>query len=309
MVGIVLLFFTLATGTYGLPKVDKNIYAEAVKLDEKVNGFGFSKFSLKDYTVRFFDGNVDYVVKGDDIDKQKAVFETFVGTTVEVDGEYQVLLPTYEKFSQMFSTLAAAGSVAEGELSFEEDGYTMNAHIATLWHEAFHAWQFTNKSEQFDQMALQAGIAEGTNYSDIIVNEIDANDALVQLFTQEMQILNRVWEEEELKEKKELLQQVFTIQQERQSLLSEQTRFIEQYYQMVEGSAQYVESCVYEKLEGQTAWKAIYMKPFVYEKGNGKYYTMGNLKCRILDQIAPNWKETFDATESLDVLLRRAIEY
>ena len=78
---------------------------------------------------------------------------------------------------------------------------------------------------------------------------------------------------------------------------------------MVEGSAQYVESCVYEKLEGQTAWKAIYMKPFVYEKGNGKYYTMGNLKCRILDQIAPNWKETFDATESLDVLLRRAIEY
>ena len=51
------------------------------------------------------------------------------------------------------------------------------------------------------------------------------------------------------------------------------------------------------------------MKPFVYEKGNGKYYTMGNLKCRILDQIAPNWKETFDATESLDVLLRRAIEY
>ena len=53
MVGIVLLFFTLATGTYGLPKVDKNIYAEAVKLDEKVNGFGFSKFSLKDYTVRF----------------------------------------------------------------------------------------------------------------------------------------------------------------------------------------------------------------------------------------------------------------
>ena len=50
------------------------------------------------------------------------------------------------------------------------------------------------------------------------------------------------------------------------------------------------------------------MAPFTYQNGSGKYYEMGMLKCMILDQIAPDWKESFCVTTDLDVLLAETLE-
>ena len=308
LVGVILLIMVLVTGTNGLPKVDQEIYSDALKLEERVNGFGFEDFAISNYKVRFFDGTIDYVVKGDSIEKEEAAFQTFVGTTVEIDGEYQVLLPTYDRFEQMFSALSTVGSMAEGSSSFEETDYSTNAHMATLWHEAFHTWQFARQASQLLEMAEEAGIGEETKYAEVLKNEVDSNNALVLSFEKEMQLLTQAYEENDIMKKCEILQQIFTLQEERKELLSKQAVFIEQYYEMVEGSAKYVEGCAFKELEGQEAWESTYMGPFEYENGSGKYYTSGMMKCLILDQIAPDWKATFDVTISLDVLLQQAMD-
>ncbi len=308
LVGVVLVVLTIVTGKKGLSQTDKDLYARAIELDETVKGLGFHEFTISEYKVRFFDGNADYVVRGNVIQKEEAVFETFVGTTVEVNGEFQVLLPTYDRFSQMFTALAAAGNMAEGNFSFEEADYSTNAHIATLWHEAFHTWQFTNQFSKIEAMAMEAGMTEDTSYSEIVLNEVDTNETLVLLFEQEMQLLHRILEEENTDVKKDLLEQVLLIQKERKTLLNMQATFVEQYYETIEGSAKYVEACIYKELEGEEAWMETYMAPFTYQNGSGKYYDIGMLKCLILDQIAPDWKEDFDVTVSMNVLLEQALK-
>lgn len=306
-VGVVLLILTIVTGQKGLSQTDKDIYAKAMELDETVNGMGFGDFVITDYKVRFFNGNADYVVSGDEVKKEKAVIETFVGTTVEVDGQYQVLLPVYDRFSAMFSMLAQAGSLAEGDISFEEEAYSTNAHIATLWHEAFHTWQFTKSGAQIEALAIEAGIDADTRYEEVVLEEADANETLKTMFEQEMDLLWQTINAEDA-QKADLIKEVLVLQAQRQEVLSTKAAFIERYYQTVEGSAKYVEAAAYKELEGTQAWEETYMRPFVYTNGSGKYYDMGMLKCMILDQVAPDWKESFDATVSLNDLLQQATE-
>lgn len=61
--GAVLVFGSIYTGTYGLSKINQKIYNTAVSLDKTMQNMGFQDFSLKDYKVRFYDGNHDYVVQ------------------------------------------------------------------------------------------------------------------------------------------------------------------------------------------------------------------------------------------------------
>jgi len=138
--GVLLASLTLVTGDYRLSETDREIYDRGIELEDDMAKNGFTDFSLSDYKVRFFYGNCDYVVFNEEVKKENAVFDTFVGTAYEIQGEYQVILPTYRNFSRMFSMLNAAQSVSEGEMHFSEAEYSEDAHVATLWHEAFHAW-------------------------------------------------------------------------------------------------------------------------------------------------------------------------
>ena len=306
-VGIILLIAVIVTGKSGLSQTDKDIYAKALELDESLNGVGFNNFVLSDYKVRFFDGNIDYVVNGNNIEKEKAAYETFVGTTVDIDGEYQVLLPVYDRFSQMFDMLSTAGNLAEGNFSFGESDYSTNAHIATLWHESFHTWQFTNYESEILAQATSAGITKSVNYADVILNEVDNNDELKAMFIQEMSLLQTLIKSDDIHSESAMLNEILTLESKRSTMMSSQAAFIEKYYQTIEGSAKYVESNVFKALEGNDKWVATYLKPFEYTNGSGKYYDMGMLKCMILDQLSLDWKASFDPTVSLNELLRQAV--
>lgn len=307
-VGVVLAAGVAVTGTYGLSKTDREIYKTAIGLQEKMQENGFVDFVLEDKKVRFFDGTADYVVTGNKIEKEEAVFDTFVGTTSKVDGEYQVILPAYDNFADMFSLLGAAQSLADGSMQFSEDNYSTNAHVATLWHEAFHTWQFANwESDMYAQMET-AGLEETDNIQEIVVNNIDSREQLVVSFFDEMELLKAAYETEDIKEKKKLTAEALELSKERKEMLSQKEAYVEQYYEMVEGTARYVEAQAYLLLEGEEAWKTTYFGEFEYSKGSGKYYEMGMYKCLILDQLAPEWKADFNVTDSLDDYLNNAIK-
>jgi len=302
IVGVILLAGTILTADRGLSADNKKIYEDALGLQADVDKIGFQDFKLEDYKVRFFNGSVDYVVSGDAIEKEDAVFTTFVGTTYEVDGEYQVILPTVENFSAMFDLLESAGSLAEGSMNFSEAEYGDTEHIATLWHEALHAYQMTYY--EFQMLSLIGENLSQGNIEDIIVGSVDNNQDVVELYKKQIELLNKAYNAKDLTVKETFIAEYLELEQERRAMLDEGTCSVEDYYEAAEGTARYMESKVYSFQEGNEAFEETYMGRTEYEKGSAKYYSSGMIICYLLDDLDPDWKADYDFSVSLKELLK-----
>lgn len=311
--GAILAASSVATGEYGLSKVNREIYETAVSLDSDMQALGFEDFSIRDYKIRFYSGDCDYVVKKDGADdkvtvtKEAAVLDVFAGTTLFVDGEYQVLLPAYEQFKSLFDVMGAAGTISEGTLAFTEDSYSENSHVATMWHEVFHAWQMNNWEQDIDAWEEQIGDSVENDREELIVNEVDSKKEMVTAFEQEMKLLREAYGKSNDARKKELLEQALELAKKREAGLSKQANAMEFYLENLEGSAMYVESMAYRRLEGDEAWEESYMGELSYENGSGKYYHMGMLKCLLLDELMPGWQGRFSGACGLNELLAECI--
>lgn len=313
IMGLILAAGSILTGEYGLSEVNRDIYQRALSLDEDMQKLGFPQFSLADYKVRFYNGNCDYVVEAsqDKIRKEDAVLDVFAGTTLEVEGEYQVLIPTYEKFGALFDLMGAACAVsqgmAEGTMAFTEDSYSENSHGASIWHEAFHAWQSGRFEKEISDLMERVNMGKEETREDVILGEADAKTAAVKDFEEEMEFLQKAWKAEDA-QRKEYIVKALALAKEREEMLSDSANAMEFYLENLEGSAMYVESQAYRLLEGDQAWQEYYMGEFQYENGSGKYYHMGMLKGVLLDEISPGWQKDFSMEKGLNELLRRACE-
>lgn len=138
LLGAGLLAAWIITGENGPSEKDIEIYEQAAAMQEQVDGLGFLDFRLEDYPVAVYDGRRDYVFYEGKIKKRAPVLETFAGTVYPVEGHFEVVVPTAE---QMDKLLSLAGGV-EGMVS--GSGYGSKEQTATIWHEAFHAYQLTN---------------------------------------------------------------------------------------------------------------------------------------------------------------------
>jgi len=315
-IGVLFAAGSLATAQYGLSKINKDIYRDALALDERVQEFGFGDFSLKPIKVRFYNGNCDYVVQTDEenhmiIKREKAQLDVFAGTALEVDGQWQVLLPVYEQFSGLFDALGTLESyqqgMQEGSFAFSESGYDESSHTATIWHEAFHAWQAENWSEDMEALMERAEYDGENGREDVIVNEVDSDKELAALFTEEMQLLMKAYRTDDMGEKKELVATALDIEKRRKEKLTPAADAMEYYLENYEGSARYVESMVYRELKGDTAWQETYLSEFRYANGSGKYYDMGMMKCVLLDQLQAGWQKEFSGETGLDELLENVL--
>lgn len=315
--GISLAVGSIVTASCGLSEVNRNIYQNALDLDETMQELGFDGFSLKATKVRFYDGSNDYVVQVDavghiTIKKEKPQLDVYAGTTVEADGQWQALLPTYEQFSRLFDALEALGSyeqgVQEGSFAFSKSDYGESSHAATIWHEAFHAWQSENWPEDVEALMEKAEVGNEDSREDIIVKDVDSDRELVTLFNEEMQLLMKAYRAEDPEEKRALIADVLEIAEKRKEKLSQAAEAMEYFLENYEGSARYVESMAYRELEGESAWETIYLMEFRYENGSGKYYDMGMMKCLLLDQLSDGWQKEFSPENGLDELLSTAID-
>ena len=299
-VGVILLAACILTADKGLSQEDRQVYEQANRMQEEMQEHGFRNFILSEYKVRFFDGDYDYVMNGTEVIREDPVFQTFVGTAYEVEGEYQIVMPTLERFSQMFSILGAAGGLSQGSTSFETAAYGMEEHIATLWHEGFHAYQFTHYEENVLKLAV--GL-EGEGNP--VLTAIDGDTAAVSLFEEGMGLLRTAYYEEDTELKIEILLHYLDKQQERAKLLAQSNTEMdltaaERYYETIEGTARYMESLAYELQKGTGQTEVYYLGAFTYENGTDKYYSLGMLKCRILSQLTEGWEERFDFSQGID---------
>lgn len=303
MLGVGLTVATVLTGTYGISQRNIQIYEDALELQQQVDSLEIPQFHLEDYAVRCYDGNSDYVFTYEQgkakYEKQTTVLGAYVGTAYEVEGEYQVIVPTVEKFHKLLSLMDTAAGVQSESFVFGETEYGDEEQIATIWHEALHAWQFTNyESQIIDSVRLAE--TESSNMSDLITKEVDNNSEIVALYQQEMNCLKQAVQAESIDDKKSYVLQYKKIEEQRRQLLSESVLTVEEYYEKVEGMAFYVESKVYELLKGTNAYEEYYLEPISeYSQGTHKYYSMGMAKCLLLDEMKKDWKQEYDYSTSL----------
>ncbi|MCM1179642.1 MAG: hypothetical protein NC347_05250 [Clostridium sp.] len=297
LLGIVLTAGVVLTGNYGLSDADKMCYERAVKLQEKINEIGFQEFALADYPVAFCDGKRDYVVTPSEpsyrIEKRKPVLDTFVATAYEVNGHYEVIVPTKEMMSELMDVV---GIAVNGEA---QSGYHEEQQIAAIWHEAFHCWQLSRFEENISAFTGGHSFDEEGYGEELIVKACDGNSEAAALYGEGARLLKEAAEQEDKEEIKTLMSQYKDIWEKRNALLDETVQGLENYYTSVEGSACYVEAMVCREIDGER-FEEDYMDSIdFYVNGSSKYYHSGMAQCMILDRLDSTWKAGYDFSRPL----------
>lgn len=315
MLGMVLLAGYALTGKKSVEKEDREIYQTAVSLQDQVDQLGFTEFILEEYPVAMYDGKQEYVFYKGEIKQRKPVLETFVGTAYPVGDHFEVLVPTMEKMEGLLSLAGGTETLVSGS------GYGSEQQIATIWHEACHAWQFTKfpvLSEKMEKRG-QADISE----AEWIVKEVDENAQIKGQLEKEMKLLEKGAEAAlsyknakgnadergaAVDEIKEVILKYKKQELDRKRFMTPEAVQAEQQCEQTEGMAYYVESLVFREQSGQKAYTKRYIESIsTFEGGRGKYYRTGMAKCLMLDVLMPDWKEKLDFTKSLDQLLEEGL--
>ena len=307
LVGVILSISVILTSSHGLADENIEIYQMAMDLEKELGNMGFEGFDIREYPVSFYTGNADYVVtyqNGDyEICKREPVIDSFAGTIYEVDGEYQVIVPEFRKMDELLNVMNSASDLAalteKEEASVDVSGKEYLA--TTIWHEAFHAYQYTRYEEGLDKLCT----SDQEDFDgEEEVRVCDKNQEARDLFEKRVAALKKAISEQDVDMKKALILQYRQLTEERNALLTENAIQTEKYYTVAEGTAYYVESNVFRKLYGEQAYQDVYRNGTnTYQDGTGKYYELGMLECMLLDQINPEWKNVYAFDISLDELL------
>jgi hypothetical protein len=304
LIGFVILGLYIITGNYGLNNRNIAIYNSALNLQQKVDTIGFQNFQLKNYPVAFFDGKSDYVFYNGDMTKRKPVFPVFVGTTYKVDEHYEVFVPTVEKMNGLLSVINGISTVKNKSDELYEYEYAEEEHITTIWHEVFHAYQMTNYETTILSLVEDNTLLNKKTMEEVIVSEVDQNYEIREYYEQELILLNKAVMAEDIDEVKSIVLEYNELDKKRKALLNKEVQEIESYYELVEGTAYYVETLVYQLQYTKEAAYDYYVDNIKeYMNGSMKYYRIGMAKCLLLDRLDKEWKSELNFSCSLDELL------
>ncbi|MDD3402263.1 MAG: hypothetical protein PHQ72_02745 [Hespellia sp.] len=293
IVGVALVTGYFLTGSAGASTQDQKIYQKALDRQTEVDKIGFQEFTLADYPVSMYDGESDYVFYKGEITKREPVLETFAGTVYPVEDHFEVIIPTMERMESVLSLVGGVEGMVTGS------GYGQEEQIATIWHEAFHAWQLSN----FQILGKS-----------ITAKEMDQKEVRKNQFKNEMKgwkklVLSSDMSAGNIDEIKEAVLEYRELADARRSQMSEQAIAAELQSELTEGTAYYVESNVLRQQKGDREYQTRYIDTLgTYMSGRGSLYRTGMAKCLILDVLAPDWKEQLDFTKSLDELLDEAVK-
>lgn len=228
-------------------------------------------YSLNDYPLDVNYGKVEYkYIDGNISEQNPSVGVLALSAYPEESGPVIKVLP----MSMVRTYVDPIGTSSKEE---REEIY-----ISILFHEGFHCFQMDNgldidlefedvsNSEEFvnilnkldnDEKYQKLWIKEGEDLVDYLQN--DNKDQWVNSYNERIRYL------------KEFLRDDYHFYMEN-----------ENFYELIEGTARYVEDKILEEIRGkfiETDFDG------TYYKGTGKFYTTGRLKCLILDK-GENWK-------------------
>lgn len=283
LIGAGLVLAGFATTEKGLKENNRTELDRVVEDYKELGDMGFRGFCPMDYKVAFSNGEKDVVVDYSDGDykvtEREAVYGGLVGSIYKNGSEYEVVVPEYDTWI----TIQNAGG---GE------------QLSTvIWHESFHAYQ--NSFCKIEDM-VEGEILTETE----LAERIDNNPEKKDLYQKEMDILGELTKEENSCDAKEIAIKYITVAEERNGLLTDEENRSEELYEMMEGSAYYVESKAVNYENGEAVYRKNYLNTASKcSEGNSKYYRHGMLECMLLDELDPEWKDSYSFDRTLDEVI------
>ena len=276
--GLILTGFT--TTERGLKGDDRKEYDRVVEDYAELGDMGFDGFRPMDYKVAFSNGEKDFVVDYNDGDykvtDRKAVYEGLVGSIYQNGDEFEVVVPEYD-------TWIATGS--SSQLS------------SVIWHESFHAFQ--NTKYHVLENSSENGLSETE-----LAERIDSDAEKKNMYEKELEVLSQITDEEKNCDAEKIALEYINVASDRDEILSDEEKVSEDFYEMVEGSAYYVEASVVRYENGEAAYQDKYINEAGnYIDGNSKYYHHGMMQCMLLDELDPQWKASYNFDKPLDEVI------
>ena len=276
--GLILTGFT--TTERGLKGDDRKEYDRVVEDYAELGDMGFDGFRPMDYKVAFSNGEKDFVIDYNDgdyeVSERKAVYEGLVGSIYQNGNEFEVVVPEYD-------TWIATGS--SSQLS------------SVIWHESFHAFQ--NTKYHVLENASENGLSETE-----LAEKVDSDAEKKNMYEKELEILSQVTDEEKNCDAETIALEYINVASDRDNILSDEEKVSEDFYEMVEGSAYYVEALVVRYENGEAAYQDKYINEAGnYIDGNSKYYHHGMMQCMLLDELDPQWKASYNFDKPLDEVI------
>ena len=276
--GLILTGFT--TTERGLKGDDRKEYDRVVEDYAELGDMGFDGFRPMDYKVAFSNGEKDFVIDYNDgdyeVSERKAVYEGLVGSIYQNGNEFEVVVPEYD-------TWIATGS--SSQLS------------SVIWHESFHAFQ--NTKYHVLENASENGLSETE-----LAERIDSDAEKKNMYEKELEILSQITDEEKNCDAETIALEYINVATDRDKILSDEEKVSEDFYEMVEGSAYYVEASVVRYENGEAAYQDKYINEAGnYIDGNSKYYHHGMMQCMLLDELNPEWKASYSFDKPLDEVI------
>ncbi len=285
LIGVALIISGFATTERGLKENNREVIYKVADDYAALGNIGFPGFNPLDYKIAFSSGKKDIVVSYDDgkcnYEERTAVYDGLAGTALPNGDEWEVLVPEYD-------TWVTLETIENEPLS------------VVIWHEGFHAYQFTYHKlgdKVSGEILTETALAEA----------VDNDSELKRLYSKELEVLSRINSEENYGDAREIAVEYTKIAAERRKLLSDQAFSSEKYFEMVEGTAYYVESKAIQYENGQDSYEKKYLNNAgEYTNGNAKYYRHGMLECMLLDKLDPEWKTTYSFDKPLcDLILEK----
>ena len=281
LVGAGLVLSGFATTEKGLKENNRTELERVVSDYDELGDMGFKGYRPMDYKVAFSNGEKDMVVDYSDgdykVSERDAVYGGLVGSIYKNDTEYEVVVPEYDTW------ITLQGASGE-QLS------------AVIWHESFHAYQNT----QFNAMEKNA---DGVMGETELAEKIDGDAEKRKMYEKELEILSGIADEEGTCDAEEIALEYLKAASERDAKLSYEENQSENFYEMLEGSAYYIEANAVRYENGEEAFRANYAENTDYAEGNAKYYRHGMLQCMLLDELDPEWKTGYSFDKTFDEVI------
>ena len=200
---------------------------------EELGDMGFKGFCPLDYKVAFSNGEKDVVVdyNGGDykVAERNAVYEGLVGSIYQNGEEFEVVVPEYDTW---ITLQAGSGE----QLS------------AVIWHESFHAYQnaYCRLGDKVDRRDDSE-----TELAELVDNDSEKK----RLYRRSLKFFHDLTDEESTCDAAEIALEYLSVADERNQLLTDEENASEAFYEMMEGSAYYVEAHAVRYENGEAVYK------------------------------------------------------
>lgn len=306
IIGVVLVVLIIVTGNRTLSQKNIDLYDRAESMVEDIDNEVWSNFNIKDYPTAIRKNNTEYVFFHGNINRREAVLPVIACTSYPVDNVYNILMPCYEDMNligNIVEGISDGTALVKSEFGFSNNSISENEYIAFMYHEGFHAYQLSNYKDKLfnsfiDDIETYNKKDDISNMGDVI-SKIDKNTSLLNLYKNENKLLYNALQAESKDEVLSYIEKYIASRNKRIEILKKSLSTndfkslmdAEKYYELIEGTAKYVEYKTLEVLNDNDMCKKYIVGLSDIQKGDGKYYMSGMAMCLILENLDEGWKE------------------